>query len=232
MKFKKTNTYNSNELELLTEVSLYRAVKEHDKDGYAMISASRQDCLDDKVENPSDEEIFDENNIRTNSLKSDITKLSYSFVPVYGGYKEENSNKASIEKSFLVFPYDFRTKEIVPFDKFEKDIIELGKKYNQDAVLLKRSDSNPRYYYINTNTWDDISFNSVKLNDITQQYFTALKGWEDTSLNKKGRKWSGTPKRFTYSESYLNLPPQTIMGAHAREVEGELFSTEHFKKNR
>lgn len=228
MKFKKVTNYDNEKLELLTEVSLYRAVKEHDKNGYAMISASRQDCIN--KDNPSAEEIWDENNKRTNNLKTDITNLSYSYVPVYGGYKEEGSNTASIEKSFIVFPYDFRKKELVDFDTFEKELINLGKKYNQDAILIKRPDSKPRYFYLNTNTWDDVEFGNLKLNDITQQYFTSLKGWADTSLNKKNRDWSGTPKRFTYSESYLNLPPQTIMDAHARSSSGELFSMEHYKK--
>ena len=230
MKFTKSCEYNNEELELLTEVSLYRAVKEHDKNGYVMISASRQDCLKGIKDNPSYEEIWDENNKRTNNLKKDITNLSYSFIPVYGGYKEEGSNTASIEKSFIVFPYDFRKKELVDFDTFEKELINLGKKYNQDAILIKEPESNPKYYYLTTNTWDSVDFGNVKLNDVTQQYFTSLKGWADTSLNKKNRDWSGTPKRFTYSESYLNLPPQTLMDAHARSSSGELVSMEHYKK--
>ena len=231
MKFKKVTDYNDEKLELLTEVSLYRAVKEHDKDGYVIISASRQDCID--KDNPSAKEIWDENNKRAKNLKTDIANLSYSYVPVYGGYKEEGGNTASIEKSFIVFSYDFRKKVLVDFDIFEKELINLGKKYNQDTILIKRPNRMPKYFYLNTSTWDDIEFGHLKLNDITPQYFTALKGWADTGLNKNRKdNWEGTPKRFTYSESYINIPPQTIMSAHARQAEGELFSMEHFQKSR
>lgn len=224
------NYYATEEIIPLNETSLYRAVKEHDKNGYIIISAFRQDCLSDKKENPSAQEIFDENNRRTNNLKKDITNLSYSFIPVYGGYKEEGAEKASVEKSFIVFPYDFRTKENVDFEEFEKNLINLCEKYNQDAILIKRPDTKPRYYFPSTNSWDDVEFGSLKLNDVAQKYFTSLKSWQDISLNKKNRTtWNGTPKRFSYSETFLRLPPQSIMAAHARESEGELFSMEHFK---
>ena len=109
-------------------------------------------------------------------------------------------------------------------------MINLCEKYNQDAILIKRPDTKPRYYFPSTNSWDDVEFGSLKLNDVAQKYFTSLKSWQDISLNKKNRAtWDGTPKRFYYSETFLRLPPQSIMAAHARESEGELFSMEHFK---
>ena len=42
------NYYATEEIMPLNETSLYRAVKEHDKNGYIIISAFRQDCLSDK----------------------------------------------------------------------------------------------------------------------------------------------------------------------------------------
>ena len=46
------NYYATEEIMPLNETSLYRAVKEHDKNGYIIISAFRQDCLSDKKKIP------------------------------------------------------------------------------------------------------------------------------------------------------------------------------------
>jgi len=221
---------NKEDRELLTESSLNRIISGHDVNGYVMISASRGDCLNGVIENPSMQQIEDENNKRTTELKNNIRSLHYSYIPVFDGYKEENSDSASIEKSFIVFPYVNINKVQTDFKTFEKDMIELGKKYNQDAILIKRPNENPKYYYTNTDTWDNTDFGNVSLKDAQQQYFTALKKYKDSSLDKKGQNWSKYPQRFSYVESYLDYPPMSIMSASARHNAGELFSMEHYKK--
>lgn len=195
--------------EPLNEVSLYRVTKGHDKDGYAMISASRYNPFNDNKQH-SDQEIVDENNKRTNKLKADIRSKGYSYVPVFGGYKEEDADRESVEKSFIVFPYDNINRKYTDFNTFEKDLINLSKKYDQDSVLIKRPNDKARYYNNLEDKWDDFAFNSTKLNDIQQTYFTALKG-----DNKNTR-------RFTYTESFVMKEPSSIMGRHSRWNDGEL----------
>jgi len=227
MKFKLHEEYD-----ILTEANLNRIINGHDKDGYVMISASRHDCLDGIIDNPSAQAIIDENNKRTTALKQDIKAYGYSYIPVYGGYRETGSEQASIEKSFIVFPYNNISGEYVDFDKFENDMKKSGEEYNQDAILVKKPHANPRFFYINSGEWDTQDFGNASINDVQKEYFTALKSWQDISLNRKNHNWNNgsKPQRFTYEESYLNFPPQTIIGANARHNSGELFSMEHYKK--
>ena len=63
----------------LTEATLNRLVKGHDKDGYVILSASRGDKTDA------------ENNRRFEELKKKVWNLGYSYIPVFGGYKITHS---------------------------------------------------------------------------------------------------------------------------------------------
>lgn len=218
MKIIKENLLTEN-YTVLTEANLNRIANGHDKDGYIMISACRGDAL----ENPkSDQQVWDENNKRTRSLLADIQRLRYSYIPVYGGYKEEGSDVASIEKSFIVFPFNRAQKTAVDYETFLTDMIELGKKYNQDSILVKKPNSDPQYFNCRTNEFEGAPFKNATLNDMQQEYFTALKGWSDISKKGNSIEWRGNPQRFTYQESYLEKSPYNIMNRHMRALSGEL----------
>lgn len=205
---------------VLTETTLNRVVKGHDKDGYIMILACRNDAL----ENPrNEEELIAANNIRTRNLLTDIQRSRYSYIRVYGGYKEEGSDRASVEKSFIVFPYDLKNKTKIDYDEFLEDMISLGRKYNQDSILVKKPYSDPQYFDCRTLEYVGPIFKNVTLNDIQKEYFTALKKWSDISKKGNSIEWKGKPQRFTYEESYLDNPPYNNMNRHMRYSLGELF---------
>ena len=218
--------------ELLTEANLNRIVNGHDKDGYVIISAHRQDALADSNPDANENELWQENNKRNKKLNSDINSLGYAYIPVYGGYKEEGQDVAQVEKSFIVFPYQRRNNEQVDYETFLSNMMQLGKKYNQDSILVKYPNDDPQYFNLLTNSWEGKKFKNATLNDAQQIYFTALKGWNDINLNKKNRtSWQGKPQRFTYSESYLNKSPQSVMSASMRASEGEMFYFKPIRRN-
>ena len=219
MKIRKTNSLTEN-YTILTEANLNRIVNGHDKDGYIMISACRGDAL----ENPkNDQQIHDENNIRTRKLLSDIQQLKYSYIPVYGGYKEDGSDVASVEKSFIVFPFARSVKANVDYNEFLNNMISLGKKYNQDSILVKKPNEDPQYFDCREEEFVGVPFKNATLNDVQKEYFTALKSWSDISKKGGSTKWQGKPQRFTYEESYLENPPYNNMNRHMRYSMGELF---------
>lgn len=192
----------------LTEANLKRIVKGHDAAGYGMISASRQSLPES------------ENITRTQELKYTLKKLGYSYIPVYGGYKEEGQEKAGLELSLIVYPYDIVSKTYADFDQFIDDLLDLGNKFNQDSILIKEPNDKPKYIECKTGNVM-VSFDSHKLNDVDSDYFTALKKWSDMSLNKKEQKWDkGSPQRFTF-EAYIEEQPNQFASGCARKHLGE-----------
>lgn len=190
----------------LEEKTLNRLLSGHTADGYIVLSASRGENTDAV------------NNVRYAELKRAVKDLGYTFIPVYGGYKEEDNGEV-FEKSLFVIPRDRNGVE-KEFDKFFDDMRGLGEKYHQDSILIARPNKNPRYYNIKDGTYDD-EFTGSVLNDVLQQYFTALKRW---NTDKYGDNIKGKPQRFSYTfESvYINEQPKTMMGAHSRLCNGEI----------
>lgn len=191
----------------LDESTLNRLIKGHDKDGYAIISASRGD------KTPS------ENNKRFDELKEKVWSLGYSYVPVFGGYKEDDFGEV-LEKSLFVLPKNKRSGDI-DLEKFFSDMRELGKEYEQDSVLVKYPDENPRYLELSTGELGAPFDGELLLNDVTQQYFTSLKKW---NVDKYGDSINGKPQRYTFTtnEVYLREQPKTISEAHRRSLLGEI----------
>ena len=197
----------------LTEANLNRISDEHEKDGYIILSAFRSDLT------------HDENNIRTKELSNWLRSKHYSYIRVYGKYREKISNEFKLEKSFIVYPFDIVTKSITTWEIFEKDLIGIAKKYDQDSILICRPKEKPFYKGVKTDAEDLECFSGTKLNDVTQDYFTARKKWRDMSLNRKNHDWShGSPQRFTFEsfededevpELFLSMPPNWSGAAHA-----------------
>lgn len=231
-------------IQTLTEASLNKFINGRDENGYAIISASRdtiykyngmlmskllkevasEDTKKYKIDKDSQEAI-DFNNRNTKELKDKIFHAGYSFVPVYGGYQEVGSDKASVEKSFIVFPYNHKTREYQDFDKFVQNILEWGSEYEQDSVTIKYPGENPAWYGCNKDTLNnygkkDTEFTTVKINDITREYFTGLKKWKGQS--RKSDFDNGSPQRFTFVEAWMNDYAGTLNGMLYRQMEGEL----------
>lgn len=182
----------------LTEANLNRVVNGHDKMGYVIISSSRQDIwvYNDNIyyEDPNrfgstkveiDSQLHtDINNIAYKKLKNKIASLGYSYIPVYGGFKEKGQQKANVEKSLIVMPFNIKSGTYTDFDKFVNDMFDIAgpNGYHQDSILIKYPDKNPQYYSCWTQKPEEgIMFTGTSLNDITKEYFTALKKWSDIS---------------------------------------------------
>ena len=201
----------------LTEANLNRISNGHEKDGYIILSACRNNYSQD------------ENNVRTKELKQWLKNKHYSYIMVYGRYKEDISNEFRLEKSFIVYPFDIVTKEVTDWDVFEHDLSVIAKKYDQDSILVCRPNEKPFYKGVNSKVGDLECFSGTKLNDVAQEYFTALKKWSDMSLNRKNRSWEeGNPQRFTFEsfededeipELFLDPYPCTNPLSHMRYLE-------------
>ncbi len=216
----------------LTEASLNKVLNGHDDTGYVVLSAYKD--VHDKSENEK----------MTDELVHKLKRAKYSYIPVYGGYKYENSDKAGYEKSFIVYPFDLATKTFKDdFDAFVSDMLEFAnprkgtpeeEEYRQESILVKYPNQAPTYIDTATGqeaTWSKGGFNKAKINDTNQEYFTALKKWHDMKHGDAGKNWEGSPKRFTlYNsnpmdesfEAYIAPQPQTLMGAHSRSLGNEL----------
>lgn len=196
--------------ELLTEANLSRVTKGHNDSGFVIISPCRsKDNLEKELgKKLNDQQFEDENNKRYKELKNTIYSYGYSFIPVYGGYHEEGSEETSYEKSFIVYP--FNKKEEKDFEEMFNEMMKLGKRYNQDSILRKAPNENPSY--INCSTGEkEMEFHGTSLNDISNEYFTALR------KDNKGN----NPKRFSFEGLYVN-PANSIMDGHMRSSQNEL----------
>lgn len=169
------------------------------------------------------------NNKRTSELARKLTQLHYPYVAAFGGYKEDGSEEFSFEKSFIVYPYNYdkdaSQDEVknrkVEFDTLVNDMIDLGREYHQDSILVK--EPNEKAKYINCETGStEMEFSGTTLNDISKQYFTALKKF------KSGMKY-GKPQRFTYEGLYAPVGG-SIMDCHRRFSSGQLFFNPYDKK--
>lgn len=218
---------NGNPMQVLDEETVNRITTKHNDSGYCILSACRSRFYKDGTEVPRGEEASDSellkgeklasiNNKRTLELKKMIIEKNYSFLPVYGGFKEEGASSASFEKSFIVFNFDRRgnTKDI---NDLVNDCMEMGKHFNQDSILVKKPNSKP--YYANCTTGEvDVEFDGdYTLNDLTQMYFTALKKVQSDD-NLKGK-----PQRFTFEGVYINPKPISVHESTRRHYMNEIF---------
>jgi hypothetical protein len=165
----------------------------------------------------------EENKTNTKELKNMIKKYGYGYIPVIGGWKEPSTGEISTEETFIIPP-----KSTNDLDT----IFELGKtackKFNQHSFLYcvgkENNEIDARWYDGDGNPTDDPDFKSVTLNDLKQQYFTAInKSKESPSFKEK------TPKQFTLLannvvELYIRSYPPTLNEHRSRnEFNNEIF---------
>lgn len=180
---------SQNGLRMLTEKNLNRISKGHETDGYVILSASREG------------ESEQSNNIRTKELRDKLRNTRYSYLPLYGGYKEAGQDKASLEKSFVVYPFvivDVGTVKTTDFDKFKNDMINLAKSYDQDTILLCEPGGKPHYVALKPDIDVPVLTDKIIYNDTDKPFFTAIKKWADSSLRRKYKTFNnGKPQRYS-----------------------------------
>ena len=202
---------------IIKETKLNRILEYHFKIGFIIISGSR-------AENSEEE-----NNKNFESLKSNVREGGFSYIPVFGGYIEDerdDKNKLTgvkhevVEKALIVPNRVLATSNYYSDDK---KLFELGKeltkKYKQQDFLFKpKSDENITSYF-DGNGKKTQTFKNVKENDLSQIFFTKL-------IRRKKQE----DRRFTFTESidkeliinfYINKSPQSV--AEARSRYGEVF---------
>jgi hypothetical protein len=202
---------------ILNEDRVDRLLGKYSNVGYIIISASRG--LEDKIEHS--QRNIDLNNQKNNQNYSILLKAvkdsGYSFIPVYGGFIENKGTeyeKNVYEKAFIVINYDREGKEL-DFTKLKNLAIEWCKEFNQDSVLIKAPNNNPTYYKQNGEASDTFTGN-IKINDLTQQYFTDFV--KTQKLIDNGRR-----HRFTFENVYINPNPATYPERVRRIRSNEIF---------
>jgi hypothetical protein len=212
----------------LTEASLSHILRKDKYDqGYVIVSACRGDWDKDPEENRH------QNNEKTKELKADAKEAGFGFIPVYGGFIENKGTPDAqdvFEKSLMVFPFSNRG-ENLPFNNLANWAKKMGRKYNQDSVLIKEptidGDVKEPYYFVTSsrdgNKIGDKQMwfgkDTYKINDIAQEYFT--------SLRKKTRRHNldDVPRRFSLTENvYVNRDPMSYNEGHSRFMSGEIIN--------
>ena len=229
MKFKLVeSTIDKSGLLPLTEANIRRIAKGHDKDGFAILSASRENNrhVSNNVDSPERGNPNEKNDVQTKLLKKLIHSKGYTYIPIYGGYHEEGTDQSQLEKSFIIYPYK-RNDKLVPWEQFEEDVYDIANNrvggFDQDSILFKKPGSSAMYKDPRTREDAFEVGDNVEYNDTDQTYFSAIKKWKDMSMNRKNKNFNvGKPQRFSFTEAYIEPQPTTINGGHVRSLSGEL----------
>lgn len=157
--------------------------------GFAMISAFRSEYT------------LEQNRNYNKQLASRLKFLGYYFIKVTGCYTENIESSSSIlVESFLVPVYDIKTKESIDFDTFKSDIVELGKKFKQDSVLV-------------TPPTDQ---DSITIASVANTFFSM----KEKTLNE-ARSHSNTDG-IKFESIWLDEPAHTVSGVRIRTERNEL----------
>ena len=211
---------NNTHLRSINETNAKRFLERHTNSGYVIISAcrgSRDFNLDVTIPQQLNK-LRQINNQRTKELLNDINKKGFTYTPCFGGFIENKGleNEQEVyEKSFIIYPY--KKDKSFNFQELKDFAIEMCNKYDQDSVLIKAPTENPKCYDDNGDITMEMS-NDVTFNDITQEYFTDL---NKNTTNKI--KPNSKPTRFTFTETYIPLKPQTYSEGVVRYYKGEQF---------
>jgi len=141
-----------------------------------------------------------------------VVSKGYSFIPVYGGFIENQGspNETEVREPALLIP-NHKVGSIKSHDS--DGLIELGVEivniYNQDSFLYKPGGGNNDAHYIDKNGDIVMSFKNKTINDLTRTFFT--------DLSKRFSDNGKTTKRFTFTENiYLNKSPKDLNEAKSR----------------
>lgn len=204
----------------LDEVKLNRITLYHMKNGFIIITANRSCEAEKGSGNCTENEIIAQNkkNIENNKqIKKDITRSGFSFIQTYGGFKEKIIDKTTekedykdvLEPSYIVPSNRNKMTSKINIDVNGVKLlgIDLSKKYNQDVFMF--GDGN-KFYFVDKDGKTEQELSNVKLNDITQIYYT--------KLFKSRRR---ADRRFTIFEIFGRQSPGSLSESLSRY--GETF---------
>lgn len=191
----------------LKETNLKKLLTKHSAAGYIIITAFRGEFE------------YKENVKRNQKLKADIDKSGYSYIPVWGGFIETDSETGEQnevkERSFIVL--NFKRGKNEPGTDSE-GLKELGrilcKKYGQESYLYKPQGASTKAFYLTGTGKVDMTFSSATPTKGADMYFT--------NLSKSSKKAVGS-KAFTYREGVIWLAKSPKSLAEAYKRMGEVF---------
>lgn len=186
---------NNQKMIPLNEISMSRLLGKQFEGAFAIVSASL--CR----------ETPEENDMCAKEMYSTIRNSGFCFIPAFGGFSEIDVKTGeqvnyTYETLAIILCHDRDGKEI-PFQRLYDFVINLGKKYEQESVLIKSPQENPKY----------IVTTARELNDLTQMHFANMA----SKLSSVGK------NRFSFTRQYLNPTFETLFEGHRRFLRGELF---------
>jgi len=214
----------------LTETHLARIIGPYMKIGFVGISADRncksqyglgekQECSDEQKQESSAVNKENEKRIRV-----DLASSGFAYIPTWGGAREEyvdtetgETKTRDIDEQEASFLVPAQKGATVGEPKDPEELfalaVQLAKKYDQTDFLWKPpSAEDMNAYLVNQQGDFVVTFPDVKVNDLSQIYFSKLR-----------RAKEKIDRRFSMVEGvvYLNKPPQSVSEARLRY--GELF---------
>jgi len=203
----------------LLEDKVDRLISVHTKKGFGVVSACRRDKTNA------------ENLKRTEQLKKDLSEMGWSYTIGYGGGFQEKGNEEGFDTSkpkfneISIIVYNHNRKD--GNKNLLKDLISLGRKYEQDDIYYQ--EPNGKAYWYDKNGKVDATFGDTVKNDPNQQFFTGIGksriSKKDKEKIKKG-KFGNTKTlehRFTGIMEGINPPPTTLIEEIKRKKAGEIF---------
>ena len=125
-------------------------------------------------------------------LRRDIQEAGFSYTPVYGGYRMQETGEESHEPSYVVYCYD-RNGQPRDFEELKQFGLKMCLKYSQESVYVQAPDKAPVYLDYNGNQINSTSSNNFKFNRDDEEFFTT------TSRDKDH------PQRFTADVVFENM---------------------------
>jgi hypothetical protein len=230
--------------QMLNESSMSRVLGEYFNLGFIIITGDRscwaeqggRDC------SPEEEKEQAEKNKKNEKLiRQDIKNAGFGFVPTYGGFKEKIMHDGMVcyldnphpEKSFIIPAKKIASEHPrADYESLRKLGVELCIKYNQDSFLYKPPQKvDKSAYFIDKHDKVESTFSNVKVDDIAQQYFTALRkdankignGGTEPDKAKDKRRFSLLESKSSEGKWYFFIPKSPRDTSEARSRYGEFF---------
>ena len=145
-------------------------------------------------------------------LKRDIQAAGFSYTPVFGGYRMQETGEETHEPSYVVYAYD-RKGQPVDFQTLTDFALKMCLKYRQESVYVQEPGKPPVYLDCDGNQLNTSSSDRFKFNREGETYFTT------TSRDK------GSRQRFTadivFESMYIQLRPGDLNENMRRRKSGE-----------
>lgn len=214
------NTKNNSPMIPLDGTNAQYLIDSHTKNGFAFVSACKgfaDSGLDGN--NPEDREALSAiNSERTRELITLVQNKGFSYTLLYGGFIEEPGTvpeRKVYERGVIIYA-EKRNGEVDSRGMFEL-ASEICKRYNQDSVLVKMPNENPKYISQDGSAGAEFS-GVISFNGLAQTYFTDL---HKNTVNKTSGDSRAT--RFSFTESYIAPKPLCYSESHVRYLKGEVF---------